>query len=167
MAELSQQERLQPSLLDRLRDDEPGKKLESRDSRVISPRKLREFVKRDLTWLLNTGNLSEVEDLSAMPLVEKSVINYGLPELTGITASSADVSSIERQLRQSILDYEPRILKNTLRVRVVTSDEMNHNALAFEIHCEVWGDPVPERLYLKTEVDLETGEFKISESVGA
>jgi type VI secretion system protein ImpF len=167
MAELSQQERLQPSLLDRLRDDEPGKKIESRDKRVLTPRKLRECVKRDLTWLLNTGNLSEVEDLSDMPLVAKSVLNYGLPELTGITASGADVTAIERQLRQAILDYEPRILKNTLRVKVVTSEEMSHNALAFEIYCDVWADPVPERLYLKTEVDLETGDFTVTESVGA
>ena len=167
MAELTQQERLQPSLLDRLRDDEPGKQMESRDKRVISPRKLRECVKRDLTWLLNTGNLEEVEDLSGLPLVAKSVINYGLPELTGITASSADVTAIERRLRQSILDYEPRIQRNTLRVKVVTSEEMSHNALTFEIDCDVWADPVPERLYLKTEVDLESGYFSVTESVGA
>ena len=167
MADLTPQERLQPSLLDRLRDDEPGKQLESRDKRVISPRKLREFVKRDLTWLLNTGNLEEVEDLSGLPFVAKSVINYGLPELTGITASSADVTAIERKLHQSILDYEPRIQRSTLRVKVVTSEEMSHNALAFEIYCDVWADPVPERLYLKTEVDLESGHFSVTESVGA
>jgi type VI secretion system protein ImpF len=167
MAELSQQERLQPSLLDRLRDDEPGKQMESRDRRVISPRKLRECVKRDLTWLLNTGNLEEVEDLSEAPLVAKSVLNYGLPELTGITSSGADVTAIERQLRQAILDFEPRILRNTLRVSVIAAEEMSHNALSFEIYCDVWADPVPERLYLKTEVDLESGDFSVTESVGA
>ena len=167
MAELSPQERLQPSLLDRLRDDERGKKIESREKRVLSPRKLRECVKRDLTWLLNTGNLAEVEDLSDTPQVAKSVLNYGLPDLTGIAASGADATAIERQLRQAILDFEPRVLKDTLRVKVATSEEMSHNALAFEIYCDVWADPVPERLYLKTEVDLENGNFKVTESVGA
>jgi type VI secretion system protein ImpF len=164
MAELTQQERLQPSLLDRLTDDEPKKQQESRDKRVLSPRKLRECVKRDLAWLLNTGNLEEVEDLSEYPLVAQSVLNYGLPELTGITLSSADAGAIERSLRQAILDYEPRILRKSLQVRVIASEEMSHNAMVFEIECDVWAEPVPERLYLKTEVDLESGDIHISES---
>ena len=42
MAELTTQERLQPSLLDRLTDDEPGKHEESRDKRVITANRLRE-----------------------------------------------------------------------------------------------------------------------------
>ena len=50
---------------------------------------------------------------------------------------------------------------------MVTSEDMSPNALAFEIYCDVWADPVPERLYLKTEVDLETGDFSVTESVGA
>jgi type VI secretion system protein ImpF len=53
MAELFQKERLQPSLLDRLADDEPYKKTESRDQRVLSFHKLKQFVLRDLQWLLS------------------------------------------------------------------------------------------------------------------
>ena len=98
MAELGQEERLQPSLLDRLRDDEPGKAQESRDKRILSMSKLRESLKRDLAWLLNTSNLSDVQDLSEYPLVETSVLNYGMPDLTGITASGVDVIVIERRI---------------------------------------------------------------------
>lgn len=166
MAELGQEERLQPSLLDRLRDDEPGKTQESRDKRVLSLRKLRESLKRDLAWLLNTSNLSDVQDLSQYPLVETSVLNYGMPDLTGVTASGADISVIERRLRQAILTYEPRIVKNSLHVNVVTSDEMAPNAIAFEIKCDMWSEPVPERLYLKTEVDLENGDVRVEDSGG-
>ena len=50
MAELLPQERLQPSLLDRLVDDNPGEQKESRDQRVLVIRKLRDFVLRDLAW---------------------------------------------------------------------------------------------------------------------
>ena len=167
MAELTQQERLQPSLLDRLTDDEPEKKHESRDQRVLSVRRLRECIKRDLTWLLNTGSLSDVEDLSAYPLVAQSVLNYGMPDLTGITAVSTDVHVIERNLRQIILTYEPRILKNSLRVRVTTTDQMSQNALRFEIECDMWAKPMPERLYLKTEVDLETGNVSVDDFNGS
>ena len=67
MAELTVKERLQPSLLDRLTDDEPDKNVESRDRRVISLERLRECVMRDLGWLLNTGKLSQVQNLDAYP----------------------------------------------------------------------------------------------------
>ncbi len=166
MAELGQEERLQPSLLDRLRDDEPGKTRESRDKRVLTVRKLRESLKRDLAWLLNTGNLSDIQDLSEYPLVETSVLNYGMPDFTGIAASSTDATVIERRLRQAIITYEPRIVKNSLRVNVVTSDEMTPNAIAFEIRCDMWSEPVPERLYMKTEIDLESGGVHVTDSSG-
>jgi type VI secretion system protein ImpF len=57
MVELFPKERLQPSLLDRLSDDEPYKKMESREKRVLSFQKLKLSVVRDLEWLLNAGCL--------------------------------------------------------------------------------------------------------------
>jgi type VI secretion system protein ImpF len=63
MPELSHKERLQPSLLDRLTDDEPEVRVESRDKRVLSQEKLRASVLRDLTWLFNTTQLSALIDL--------------------------------------------------------------------------------------------------------
>jgi predicted component of type VI protein secretion system len=50
--DLTSRERLQPSLLDRLTDDEPGDVQESADKRVLSPNQLKVSVLRDLTWLL-------------------------------------------------------------------------------------------------------------------
>jgi type VI secretion system protein ImpF len=88
MAELTQQERLQPSLLDRLIDAAPDQQQESRDQRVLSLRRLREGVLRDLSWLLNSTNLASVQDLEAFPHVADSVVNFGTPALGGITASN-------------------------------------------------------------------------------
>ena len=44
MAELTHKERLQPSLLDRLTDEEPDAKLESRLKRILSLKQLKENV---------------------------------------------------------------------------------------------------------------------------
>ena len=97
MAELTYKERLQPSLLDRLTDDDRERKQESRLDRVLSPSRLRECVRRDLAWLFNTTNLACLKtEMEEYPLVAQSTINYGLPDLTGHTASSIDVISIER-----------------------------------------------------------------------
>ena len=43
---------------------------------------------------------------------------------------------------------------------------MDSKALTFNIDSEMWAQPIPLNLYLKTEVDLETGTFKVSEGFG-
>ena len=111
MPELSVRERLQPALLDRLTDLEPDKTVESRQHRVISLEKLRECVLRDLGWLLNTGNLSQLEDLGDYPDVAPSVLNYGTPDLSGRIITLAQIAEVEQSVRQAIWDFEPRILR--------------------------------------------------------
>ena len=157
-------ERLQPALLDRLTDREPDAREESRNRRIVSLKRLRESVMRDLGWLFNTAAMSVTEDLSAFPEVERSVLNYGIPDLSGRISSSIDIRELERAVKQAIWDFEPRILRNTLRVRVeLEQDEMNRNCLVFEIDGELWAQPTPTRLFLKTEVDLENGSVTIAD----
>ena len=167
MAELTQQERLQPALLDRLTDEAPDQQQESREKRVISMRQLRESVLRDLAWLLNAGRLDSVQDLDAYPFVTHSVLNYGIPDITGLTASGVDAVQIERAVRQAIWDFEPRILRQSVRVFArVDPERMSHNSLTFDIEGDLWAQPVPLRIFLKTEIDLELGEVRVIEQSG-
>lgn len=167
MAELTKKERLQPSLLDRLTDDDPEAHQESRDRRVLSPARLRECVRRDLTWLFNTANLATVLNLDELPEVARSTINFGMPDLAGRTASSVNIPALEQILRRVIWDFEPRLIKNSVRVRVVSDeDKMNHNAMAFEIQAELWAQPLPLRLFFRTDIDLETGAVNVVDAGG-
>lgn len=168
MAELTPQDRLQPALLDRLTDEEPESRVESREKRVISARRLRECVLRDLRWLLNTVPLGQTEDLSAYPQVRDSVLDYGMRDLAGVTLSGVDPSDLERMILEAIQRFEPRILPRTLRVRAVAPEDQEHrNALAFEIEGELWGQPLPTSLYLKSEIDLEDGTLSVAERSGS
>ena len=162
MAELTTQERLQPSLLDRLVDDEPERNQESRERRVLSLPRLRDAVLRDLAWLFNTTNLAVAEDLSGCPDVARSVLNFGMPELTGTTVAGLDPVALERQVRECICHFEPRLHRQTLEVRVTHApEESHHRALEFEIVGELLANPVPLQLYLKTEIDLENGNAQV------
>ena len=164
MAELTPNERLQPSLLDRLTDKNPEAETESREERVLSFRKLHKSVIRDMEWLLNTGRLEITEDLSNYPEVRHSVLNYGIPHLAGTTASGMDTYQLEQMLRRAILDFEPRILPHNLRIQVCQNEqEMNVNSITLEIEGDLWGYPMPEHLYLKTVLDLELGLFQFPE----
>ena len=167
MAELTTGERLQPSLLDRLTDNEPDKTRESRDKRVMSLSEIREAVERDLAALLNASCLGISEDLSAYPEVERSVINYGVPNLVGMSAAGANTVTIERLVQEAVRTFEPRILPNSLQVRVVTNpDEMHRRAIVFEIEGNVWSQPMPMRLFWNTEIDLESGDVIVRETSG-
>jgi len=158
------QEQLQPALLDRLTDDEPDKKLEPRQQRVISKRRMREAVLRDLAWLFNTTRLDPNMDSAKYPYARSSVVNYGLPALSGKTASSLEVVDLERAIRQSILDYEPRILPATLRVRALEVGNFDHhNVIGVEISGQLWAQPVPLEVLVRTEIDLETGLVEIAD----
>jgi len=160
-------DKLQPALLDRLTDNEPFKKVESRENRVISMRRLRESVLRDLSWLLNSRALDFNIDSSAYPLVNQTVLNYGIPDLTGTTASSVNLVELERKLKEVICAFEPRLADGSLKVRaVMDKDCMNRNAIAFEIEGNLWARPIPITLYLKTELDLESGEANLIELAG-
>jgi type VI secretion system protein ImpF len=164
MAELTPKERLQPSLLDRLTDDEPEKRQESREKRVLSPSRLRESVRRDLSWLFNTVNLASTQPLDDYPEVEKSTLNFGLPDLAGRTASSIDKLALERLLRRAVWDFEPRLTRAAVKVKlIVDPDKMSHNAMCFSIEAELWAQPLPLRLFLRTDLDLETGEVSVTE----
>jgi type VI secretion system protein ImpF len=167
MAELLPQERLQPSLLDRLTDNAPESRTESRESRVLNLTQLRASVMRDLAWLLNTVSLSATQDLSAYRDAEHSTLNYGIPDLAGSSAVGRNANELERAVRQAIIDFEPRILRDTVRVSVrLQPDKMSRHALTFIIEGDLWAQPVPLSVYLKTEVDLETNVVTVTDTAG-
>ena len=166
MADLAPRERLQPSLLDRLLDDEPANSSESRERRVLSLRTLREGVLRDLGWLLNTTNLLSVTDAANLPHLANSVLNYGVPGLAGNAVANLNIAQLERGIRQAIWDFEPRLVRSTVSVKAVAGDKAVQNKLDFEIEADLWAQPYPERLYLRTELDLERGAVLVSEANG-
>jgi type VI secretion system protein ImpF len=168
MADHTTSERLQPSLLDRLTDDEPDQLHESREKRVLSSQRLRDSVRRDLNWLFNATNLASLQALEDHSEVERSTVNYGLPDFAGRLASSIERDPMERLLRRAILDYEPRLIRNSVRVKLsLEADELDHNAMNFSIQAELWAQPIPLRLFLRTDLDLETGEATVSEDAGS
>jgi type VI secretion system protein ImpF len=163
----SEGDRLQPALLDRLTDDEPGEKSETAQNAFVSKVRLKRTVLRDLIWLLNTTAHHTDDQLTAYPEVRKSVINFGIPVLSGKNFSGVDWRDLEHQIRAAIVAFEPRILADTLTVRALTpADRLgHHNLLQFELHGELWSMPFPVELLLRSELDLETGYMRLTDQL--
>jgi type VI secretion system protein ImpF len=164
MAELTPSEKLQPCLLDRLTDDEPKKKIESRNQRVMSLQKYREAVLRDLLWLLNTHANSEKSGFDGFEEIPSSVLNFGVQNVAGMTASSLHADDMRFLLTKALQCFEPRIIPDTVSIGVATDpNEMSHGrSLSFEIRGVLWSQPIPESLFIKTEMDLETGKSRLN-----
>ena len=162
MAEALSRDRLYPALLDRLVDDDPSRLTEPRENRSATLQKLRDNVLRDLNWLFNATQSSE--DFGGDELLANSVINYGLPPLAGRPASQYDLGELARVLREVILRFEPRIIAHTLKVRAERNTSDSHNVIGFRIEGQLWSQPIPLEIFMRTEIDLESGMTQVVEA---
>ena len=165
MPELTAQERLQPSLLDRLVDWQPQQKLEPLESRVMTKQSLRAAVLRDLQWLFNCEAHGAEFDSGRYPHTADSVLNFGLPTLSGQYASSVQASVIEAGIKRAILRFEPRILPKTLEVELVSEQtSMNaHNRVSLLLRGMLWAQPIPIEFLLRSRIDLEEGRITVED----
>src|SRR5271155_2170868 len=97
------------SVLDRLIDLEPDNRMENPLSRSQSVRLLKNAVRRDLEWLLNSRRICDPPD-EALKEVNRSTYVYGLPDLSSLTmAASGDRNRLTRQILATINLFEPRL----------------------------------------------------------
>lgn len=158
MADKSITERLQPSLLDRLTDNAPGERTERREERVIDLRKLREIVQRDLSWLLNTSDNAKLFDAKRYPNVARSVLNYGIREVAGDYSTAERAEIIRRSIAEAIRDFEPRLHAGSVEVRMRNEVSSGTTLVSYDIVADMWAQPLPMELYLRSEVDVTTGQ---------
>jgi type VI secretion system protein ImpF len=164
MADKMMSERLQPSLLDRLTDDAPTSGVEGRDARVIDIRRLREIVQRDLSWLLNTTNAESWIDAKRYPLASRSVLNFGVRDVAGDFAAKDRAQLIRKSIAQAIENFEPRIRKGSAQVEMRTENVSRTTIISFDIRADMWAEPIPIELYLRSSVDMTTGQVSLERS---
>lgn len=172
MVGLTSQERLQPSLLDRLTDDDSGSGKEALEARVLNKKQLREAVLRDLSWLFNatsqeppprSNDAERIRIWAEAPDARQSVINFGIPALSGSTISLLDFPRLELAIREAIVRFEPRIDKATLAVKIANdlSTGLRPTSLRLVIKGHMWNQPVPLELLLSADVDVDTGQAAV------
>lgn len=143
--------------------------LESRGI-VVSASVLREAVRRDIEALFNTERFQSVPLLSAreaaqaeedlltlegFPEVRRSVINYGMPSFSGRSSRDFDREALAREIRDILTTFEPRLKEGATKVIVGFGDK--GTGLKIEIDAVLIMTPVPERLSLRTTIDLDNG----------
>lgn len=154
---------LLPTLFDRLRDDEPSRTSEAANAYTVSRTQMRKIIQRDLAFLLNTINMEDLLDRDRHALAAASTINYGVPPLAGSYLSEHKWADIEQRLRRAIVDFEPRLMPEALKIVPLMKDgtERQYNVLLFEIRGAIRMDPYPMAFMVQSSVDLETNRMSV------
>ena len=131
-------------------------------------------MRRDIEALFNTERFESVPlrtaarggaaaggppSLADFPEVRRSVINYGVPAFAGRSPRDFDREALARELKAVLTTFEPRLKESATRVTVVASDK---TGVTIEIDGLLIMTPAPERLRLRTFVDLENGRARTS-----
>jgi type VI secretion system protein ImpF len=143
-------------------------RLEAR-SIVVSSDVLREAVRRDIEVLFNTERfesnlmLSDREfamapdsppSLEGLEEVRRSVVNFGVPSFSGRSSRDFDRDRLAREIKEILGMFEPRLKRSSINV-VVKTDEKT--GLRIDIDALLIMSPAPERLRLRTMIDLDNG----------
>lgn len=162
------------ALLDDAISLEQRRRLELQRVFVISMARLRRAVLNDLQNLFGTTNAESAEPgagglLDEAPMVRTSVMNYGLPALSGRMRTPEDFAALAREIEQAIRTFEPRIdnVRVSLEDQKGGSPSVYGEQVGYVIEGELWGYPFDEQLRIRTVLDLDIGHLRLAEPVEA
>lgn len=145
---------LQTGLLDRLLGDDRGPQ-----ARGVQLADLRRAVRRDVEALLNTRQRC-LSPPAGLDELQTSLVNYGIPDFTGMNLASAEHREAFRHAIEAVLRrFEPRFK----RVSVVLLDNASglDRTLRFRIDALMYADPDPQALVLDTELEPVNQTFHV------
>lgn len=146
------------SVLERLIDRDPDTRSEIPLSRAQSLRELRQALKRDLEWLLNTRKTIDPAPDTARETV-RSVYHFGFADISSKSVlSTRDHSDLMRDMEAAIAIFEPRLKRARVRMEVV---EGAYRSLKFVIEGLLCMDPAPEPVRFDTVLELGKGEYEV------
>ena len=127
----------------------------------ISALELKRSVARDLEWLLNT-RVWTPWNLEALEEAGRSILNYGIPELSSFSWVSADdASAIKSLIENAIRTFEPRLLPRSIRAEVLPGEGVADFRLRIRIEAILQVEPISEPVVFDTGMDLAGGGLRV------
>ncbi|HYA73158.1 MAG TPA: type VI secretion system baseplate subunit TssE [Roseiarcus sp.] len=146
-----------------LRDEAGERVIAARRATMRSPISesgLRREVMTDLLSLLNTTNLDAAQDLSTLPAVRSSILNYGFPDLSWRTIDENSLSDVAREIEVALTDFEPRLARGSIKASRDASVAVEDLKLRFLVKADLRAQPVNVPVEFVAEVELD-GKIRI------
>ncbi|MFT4150236.1 MAG: type VI secretion system baseplate subunit TssE [Paracoccaceae bacterium] len=143
------------------------------DGRILSARSierregagqatLRDHLAQDLANLMTTIHLQAAQPLDGLDWVRKSVLNYGMQDITRLTADDFRSARVARDLRDALLAHEPRLIAETLNITLRSAETDENQRISFDIQAEMTARPVDVPLEFVAEIDMGAGKVALS-----
>ena len=124
---------------------------------------LRRNLLEDLTSLLGTINLETVQDLSEFPYVQRSILNYGILELSRTSTDDVNNSSLLRDLKTALLRHEPRLVDENVKVSLRRDEADSRQRVGFHVTAEMTAKPVDVPMEFVAEIDVGVGKVALQQ----
>lgn len=162
MARVDKKKKLRASILDRLIDNDPNNNIEKDADQHQKLKDLRNSVRRDLVNLLNT-RFRMIEPDSDLIEVNKSLLNYGLPDLATVNISDkAKRKAFIEHLETVLIDFEPRF--KSVKVNYMENSDSLDRTLRFRIDAILYADPSPEMVVFDSILEPVTRTVNVEET---
>lgn len=154
-----------PSIVERLKSG--GTDRRSDTELRVDIDTLRDEVRDHVGALLNTRT-AEIEGLDAFPEAFRSILAYGVPDLSSFFQNSEQdklrlIASIERAIRT----FEPRLDAQSVRVEMVNNASAEQGLKArLRVHAVLRIHPFHSPIVFDTAIDANTQEVTVQENDG-
>ncbi len=161
MARVDKKKKLRPSIIDRLFDDEPDNQNEIDPGQHQRLKQLRRSVRRDLENLMNT-RFRVMEPDEEYQQLDKSLLNYGLPDLATINITDLDKrKEFTSHMEKILKEFEPRF--KDVNISYLDNTDNTDRTLRFRIDATLYADPSPEVVIFDSVLEPVTRSISIEE----
>lgn len=122
---------------------------------------LRRDLSIDLVSLLNATNFGSSVDLSGLDNVRRSILNFGLNDLARLTSADSRTELIGEDLREALIQFEPRLNPETLHIERDAEAGDDHR-LRFVVEAEMFCQPADVSVDFVAEVDVGSGKISLT-----
>lgn len=148
--------------------------------RNYSERALKEALIHDLAALLNARRLEDVYEgwrrsqprqneipafAECWPLVARSVLNYGVTDLTAVPSARLRLTDREKRLKEALLTFEPRFDRESLKVSAEDPfEDEGRSVLRFSIRGDIVAALAVVPVRIQSVVDTGTSDVHLREA---
>jgi type VI secretion system protein ImpF len=136
-----------------------GRRLRPRQA--ITEQMLRREVARDLDALLNGVAMESTVDMEEAPYVRKSILNFGLPDISSLTIDAAEAKRIPGEIRAALINFEPRLAAASLEIERDLSVDVDELKVRFRVRADLTCYPVQVPVEFVADI-IESGKIVVN-----
>jgi len=102
------------------------------------------------------------EDLQPFEHVRKSVLNFGLPDITHRSIDELSVGNIGDEIKSALVNYEPRLIPQTIRVSKSSELDEAELKVRFVVRADLLCEPLNVPVEFIADLELDSGNITLS-----